>query len=214
MLALCVTLLGSAYTIRNAYRLSFLSGDTPREMLIYTQTSPDVMHVVRRLEEASRRRGGGLDIPILYDNETVWQWYFRDFTNARRVEPRLTAPPGEEIQAVFMLQENISRNPENSEYLQDFRLQQLPLRWWFPEGEIYNLGESDHWRTAPLDEVSLLAQALRAPFADETIVNLWDFLMYRDTNARLGSTDFVLAVRPVLADQIGLGTGAELNSRP
>ncbi len=214
MLALSLTLLVSIYTIRNAYRLSYRSGDTPREMLIYTQTSPDVIRVVRRLEEASRRRGGGLDIPILYDNETVWQWYFRDFTNANRVEPRLTAPPDKEIQAVFMLQENISRNPENREYLQGFRLQQLPLRWWFPEGELYDLGESDYWRTAPREEVSLLAQALRAPFADETIVSLWDFLMYRDTNARLGSTDFVLAVRPVLADQIGLGTGTELNSRP
>lgn len=214
MLALCITLLGSGYTIRNAYRLNYLSGDVPREMLIYTQTSPDVMQVVRRLEEASRRRGGGLNIPIWYDNETVWQWYFRDFTNATRVEPRLSTPPGPEVQAVFMLEENINRYQENQDYLQDFRIQQFPLRWWFPEGEMYELGASDHWRTAPLEDVSLLARVLRVPFADETVVDLWQFLIYRDTNARLGSTDFVIAVRPLLADQIGLGTGAELNSSP
>ncbi len=208
MLAISITLIGSVYTMRNAYRLSFLSGDVPREMMIYTQTTPDVMHVVRQLEEASRRRGGGLDIPIMYDNETVWLWYFRNFRAASNTGPNLSGPPAPEIQAVFMLQENISRNPQIREHLQDFRMQRLPLRWWFPEDSMYRL--RDNWRTGPIENVSLLGRVLREPFGDETIVQLWQFLMFREIGVPLGSTDFVVAVRPLLADQIGFGVGAEL----
>jgi hypothetical protein len=40
---------------------------------------------------------------------------------------------------------------------------------------------------------------------------LWDFLIRRDPGAPLGSTDFVIAVRPLLADQIGVGVGGALN---
>jgi predicted membrane-bound mannosyltransferase len=209
MLALCVMILGGFYTVRSSYRLSYLSGDVPREMLIYTQTSPDVMRVIRRLEEASRRRGGGLDMPVLYDNETVWTWYLRDFTGATRVGPQLSGPPGEEVQAVLMLQENLDQYPQNRDYLQGFRIQRLPLRWWFPEEQTYRLRPD--WTTAPLDQVSLLGQVLRAPFNAETTRNLWDFLIRRDPGAPLGSTDFVIAVRPLLADQIGVGVGGALN---
>jgi hypothetical protein len=209
MLALCVMILGGFYTVRSSYRLSYLSGDVPREMLIYTQTSPDVMRVIRRLEEASRRRGGGLGMPVLYDNETVWTWYLRDFTSATQVGPQLSGPPGEEVQAVLMLQENLDQYPQNRDYLQGFRIQRLPLRWWFPEEQTYRLRPD--WTTAPLDQVSLLGQVLRAPFNAETTRNLWDFLIRRDPGAPLGSTDFVIAVRPLLADQIGVGVGGALN---
>ncbi len=210
MLTVCITLLGSIYTVRNSLRLSFQNGDVPREMLIYTQTSPDVMHVVRRLEEASRRRGGGLDMPVLYDNETVWLWYMRNFRQSANSGQQLSGPPSPDVQAVLMLQENLSRFPENREYLADFRMQRLPLRWWFPEDAMYRL--RGDWRTQPVEEISLVGRVLRAPFDSETIVRMWDYLIYRDTRNPLGSTDFVIAVRPVVADQIGLGLGAELDN--
>lgn len=208
MLGLCVTLVGGAYTVRNAYRLNYLSGDVPREMMIYTQTSPDVMRVVRRLEEASLGRGGRLDMPILYDNETVWTWYLRNFTAASRFSGQLDGPPAANVQAVLILQENLDRYPQNREYLREFRLQRLPLRWWFPEDQVYRLREG--WRTAPIEQVSLLGRALRAPFDPRTTADLWNFLIRRDPGAALGSTDFVIAVRPLLADQIGVGVGGSL----
>nr|MCU0491480.1 TIGR03663 family protein [Chloroflexaceae bacterium] len=205
--ALCITLIGGLYTFRNAYRLAYLSGDTPREMLIYTQTSPDVMNVVRRLEEASRRRGGNLDMPVIYDNETVWSWYMRDFRRASRTGPQLSGPPAQDVQAVLLLQENLDQFPQNREYLRDFRLQRFPLRWWFPEDQMYRLGND--WTTAPVDQVSLVGRVLREPFAHETLLRVWDYMIWRDTRAPLGSTDFVLAVRPALADEMGLGIGGE-----
>ncbi|MDW8215919.1 MAG: TIGR03663 family protein, partial [Roseiflexaceae bacterium] len=53
-LAAGVTLIVAVYTLRSAYQLSFRYGDIPREMMIYTQTSPDVKRVIDRLDEALR----------------------------------------------------------------------------------------------------------------------------------------------------------------
>lgn len=209
-LTVCVLLTGSLYTIRNSHRINYVNGDVPTEMLIYTQTSPDVARVARRLKEVSRLRTNGLEMPVIYDNETVWQWYLRDFTNATRIGPQLPSAPGEEVQAVLMLQENLSRHPENRDMLEaeGFVLQRYPLRWWFPEGPMYDKGPD--WRTRPLEEVALLSRVMRAPFNDATLVDTWNFLLHRDLhNAGLGSTDFVLAVRPDIADLMGPGVGAE-----
>ncbi|MBC8075339.1 MAG: TIGR03663 family protein, partial [Chloroflexales bacterium] len=205
-LALGATLLLGAYTVRNSVRLSFLSGDTPREMLIYTQTSPDVMRVVRNLERASRVRHNNLSMPVIYDNETVWSWYMRRFTAATESGQVLSERPGPEVQAVLMLQENIDRSPANLEMLQGFHVQRLPLRWWLPEDDIYRLRAD--WRTAPVEQVSLLGRVLRDPLSGATAADLWQYLVYRNTKAPLGSSDFVIAVRPALAEEIGLGTGA------
>ncbi len=208
--ALCLTFLGGVYTIRNTYRLSYQLGDVPREMLIYTQTSPDVARVVRDLRELSFRRTRGLDMPVIYDNETIWKWYMRDFTNAQQTGPVLS-PPGDDVMAMLLLQENIDNNEQTRQNVEGFRLQRLPLRWWFPEDDIYRL--RSNWREAPIEDVSLLGRIMRAPTQEDTLLQTWQFLMYRDTQAPLGSTDFVLAVRPEVADQMGLGIGANLSQQ-
>jgi hypothetical protein len=178
-------------------------------MLIYTQTSPDVHRMVRRLEEISIRRTNGLQMPVMYDNETVWTWYLRDFTNAQRTGPSITKP-GDDIMAVLILQENLTNHPQNRQYLEQegFVLQRFPLRWWFPESETYRLDKG--WNNPANEPRSLLAKVLRQPFNDETLISLWEFLIYRDPGAPLGSTDFVIAVRPEIADQMGWGIGADL----
>jgi hypothetical protein len=209
-LAVCITLTGSLYTVRNAYRAAYELGDVPREMLIYTQTSPDVSRLVRRLEELSIRRTGSLAMPILYDNETVSRWYFRNFTEKQELSPPLTEPPGDEIQAMLLLTENIPGTFSESQALEGFCARRYPLRWWFPEREMYELHddagtEEVEWRSQPLDQVSLLARTLRAPFADETLAQVWMFLVHRDPGVSLGSTDFIFAVRQESAYQVSPG---------
>jgi predicted membrane-bound mannosyltransferase len=206
-LALAVTLLVALYSVRASYQLSYLWPDVAREKMIFVQTSPDLARVIDRLEQAATRRGGGLDMPIWYDNETVWAWYLRRFTNKQQQQPALPTPPGPEVQAVLMLQDNITANPQNLQNLQGFRIQRYPLRWWFP-----NEGNRlpDDWLTAPLDDSSpLLMRLLRDPLDGHAQAQLWRYLIYREPPESLGSTDFVIAVRPDLADEIGLGTGGE-----
>jgi hypothetical protein len=206
-LAIAVTLLGVLYNLRSSYQLNFLWPDDARERMIFVQTSPDAARVLGRLEQAAIRRGGGLDMPIWYDNETIWAWYLRRFTNKQQQPEALTTPPGPEVQAVLMLQENIDAHPQNLQNLQGFRVQRYPLRWWFPnEGS----GLSPDWMTAPLNENSpLLMRLLREPLDGRTQAQLWRYLIYRQAPDQLGSSDFVIAVRPELANEIGLGTGGE-----
>jgi predicted membrane-bound mannosyltransferase len=206
-LAIALTLLLTVYGVRSSYQLSYLWPDVAREKMIFVQTSPDLARVIDRLEQASMRRGGALDMPIWYDNETVWAWYLRRFSNAQQQPATLGSVPGPDVQAVLMLQENIDTNPQNLQTLQGFRIQRYPLRWWFPnEG---NRLPPD-WLTAPVDQNSpLLMRLLRSPLDGEAQAQLWRYLIYRIPPQPLGSTDFIIAVRPELADEIGLGTGGE-----
>ena len=204
-LVLAVALFGSAYTIRNAYQLSYRYGDDARELMIFVQTSPDVMRIVRGLEDAATRRSGNLK--VWYDNETVWSWYMRNFKDAQQQQPALPAP-GDDVMAVLLLQENIDANPQNLQALQGFRIQRYPLRWWNPEHALYRL--PDDWATAEVGpNSSLLMRLLRNPLDETGAVQLWRYLLFRQLPAAMGSTDFVVAVRPALADELGLGTGTE-----
>jgi uncharacterized protein (TIGR03663 family) len=205
-LIICLCAMLTLTSVRSSFRLSFLSGDVPREMMIYTQTSPDVPRVVRRLEQLSIERYNDLSMPVSYDNETVWLWYFRNFTNARNSGTTLSGPPDQQIEAVVMLQENIDMNPLNRENLGEFKVQRYPLRWWFPEDQMYRL--SENWRDQDFANVSLLGRILRNPLDGETIAQTWRFFIYREPNAALGSSDFVVAVRPELADDFGFGFGS------
>ncbi|HEU5016278.1 MAG TPA: flippase activity-associated protein Agl23 [Roseiflexaceae bacterium] len=205
-LALAVTIVTALYTVRSSSMLNYRWGDVPREMMIFVQTSPDVARVMNDLDQASIRHTGGLNLKIWYDNETIWGWYFRNFPNGERQQPTLSTPPGPDVKAVFMLQENIDNNPQNLQNLQGFLIQRYPLRWWFPEDQTYRL--PSNWRTAPVSPGSpLLMRLLREPFDGQTLAQTWQFLMYRKLPAPLGSTDFVLAVRPELANEFGMGIG-------
>jgi hypothetical protein len=199
-LALAVVLAGAAYTFRGAYRLSYQNGDNASELLVYVQTSPDVMRVVRALEDANTKRGGTMK--IWYDNETVWQWYFRNFKEAQQQPPSLPAP-ADDVMAIALLSENYNTNPQ---ILDGFRVQTYPLRWW--SDDWHRLPPD--WRSAPVTPDSpLLMRLLRAPLDGRTAAQAWQYLLYRQPPAPLGSYNFVLAVRPELANEIGLGTGEE-----
>ncbi len=206
-LAAGVTLIVAAYTLRSAYQLSFRYGDIPREMMIYTQTSPDVKRVIDRLDEALRRRSNAATATVWYDNETVWDWYRIRFARAEEQPPLLQRAPGDDVIAVLMLLENYA-NDQNRQFLEGFRVQRYPLRWWFPEEETYRLPRD--WMTAPVTErSSLLMRVLRQPFDPRTSQQFWQYILYRVPPHPLGSTDFVVAVRPEVAPEMGLGFGGE-----
>jgi hypothetical protein len=65
------------------------------------------------------------------------------------------------------------------------------------------------WREVELEQASLLTRVMRAPLDNDTLVDAWGFLIYRNFDAPLGSTDFIIAVRPDIADQMAPGFGAE-----
>ncbi len=193
------------YEVRSAWRLSYASGDTPKEMMIYTQTTPDALRVVHDLTNASMSRYGDMSMPIWHDNETIWDWYMRHFTNKVEQPPGAPAVPGDDIMAIVVLDENLKSIDDNT--LPGFLIQKYPLRWWFPEDQMYRL--SAKWYSDPVEEnASLLTRVLRQPFNSDTAVATWRYYMYRDTGFPLGSSDFYVAIRPEIAPYMSLGLGA------
>lgn len=93
-----------AYTLRATWLAVYTHPDVPVELLVYTQSAPDVPRIVRDVRElavnvtrgnrTSEDSTGGLSMPIIIDSgdangegSLAWplQWYFRDF---KRIEWR------------------------------------------------------------------------------------------------------------------------------
>ena len=131
----CVLTLALAQ-VHVAWRLVYREGDVPKDMLVYTQTSPDMHRMVEELTTLSAITTGGRDLEIWYDdrNGTSWpmQWYLRDFPNRHLYGGTIAGPP-DDVPVVLVARDNRS---SVEPYLEGYTAQEYVLRWWFPE-EIY-----------------------------------------------------------------------------
>lgn len=197
---------GLVFTIRSSLRLAYINGDVAVEPQVFVQTSPDVPRMLERLERASVLRTGRLDLPILYDNETIWDWYLRNYRYTEGSRGNRFNEIDEKVQAIFMLAENV---PANESLLDGFVRQQFPLRWWLPECEVYRLPASDPYCGAVPGATSLVSRFLSRPWDGQALADYWRFWFDRALPAPLGSTDWVILVRPELAAEFGISSGAE-----
>jgi uncharacterized protein (TIGR03663 family) len=201
-LLILVCMFGTVFTVRNSVRLSFINGDVPVEPMVYVQTSPDVQRVMTQLQQASLLRTGRLDLEVRYDNETIWDWYLRNYRNKDGSgSARLTID--EDTQAVLLLAENVAPHQDQ---LDGFVQQAYPLRWWFPECSVYRLPNDGYCGGEPTP--SLLSRLIRQPLDDATLAEVWRFWFDRRLTAPLGSSNWSLFVRPELAAEFDIGSGA------
>jgi len=128
-------------TVRADARLNFYHGDTPDEMLIYTQTAPDVAKVAKLIDQLAVESGQGNNLRITVDSTDAftwpWAWYLRKYTNVSYPDMSLyQAKPGGAVAAnpgeVLIL------NAQNQAEITAFPGQydsgrRLHHRWWFPE---------------------------------------------------------------------------------
>ena len=99
-LLLATTAAFSLAEVHAGWRMTYLQGDVPVDMLIYVQTSPDVPRVTDQLTQLSQEVTGGMGLEVWYDDVTQWpfNWYLHDFTNRRYfgsqlpTEQPMTAP--------------------------------------------------------------------------------------------------------------------------
>jgi len=129
------------FTVRAGWLASYRNGDVPVEMLVYTQTSPDLARLARQVEDLAFRSGRGRDLRIVVDATDgfswPWAWYLRDF---RRVAyPCYSTDPGcsrpstpPEADVVFVNARNLdwARRVLGDAFVEGPR---YPHRWWFPE---------------------------------------------------------------------------------
>ncbi|HEX5498850.1 MAG TPA: TIGR03663 family protein, partial [Thermomicrobiales bacterium] len=192
--------------IHTAWRLTYLEGDVPKDMLVYTQTSPDVTRVVDELTALSETMTGGKGLEIWYDdnNGVSWpmQWYLRDFPNRHLYGSSLTTTPTAPI--VLAGGDNVGAVQAA---MQGYTAQPYVLRWWFPE-EIYrNFAIAPELRPgrsawASVDQPHGIGDILgsvwtsaRNLFTPHGQAQVYRLLMYRDLPDRIDSYGFTLYIR-------------------
>ncbi|HWC30234.1 MAG TPA: flippase activity-associated protein Agl23 [Dehalococcoidia bacterium] len=118
-------------TVRASLTASFENKDTPVEMLVYTQTSPDIPEIMDRIQAVARESGLGTNLPIVIDDTDSyawpWAWYLRDYheVSYARVNENYEPPPN----AVLLIHRS------NASFIDGGQYNATPYkhRWWFCE---------------------------------------------------------------------------------
>ena len=168
-------------TVRAGWVATYVNSDVPRDMLIYTQTAPDIRNLVREIEEVGELTGDRKEIRISVDSAEgytwPWAWYLRGYDNALYPDQaERVSPPGEGTAVVVINAKNNDKlKPELGDGYTEGR--RIVHRWWFPENETYknpslSVGtffdaviDREEWRTS------------------------LDFFLYRKLDSQIGSTD-------------------------
>jgi predicted membrane-bound mannosyltransferase len=184
-------------------RMTYQEGDVPRDMLIYTQTSPDMPMVVSDLRELSLAVEGNLDLEILYDSRVAWpmQWYLREFNNKRIVSSAAGAPTAP---ALMISTEQFN---QFGGQLEGYTAFDYVLRWWFPEEMYRNFAiapELDPARSAwgaqsnphgPIDVLESIIESIAGHDNPVAQQELYRLLMYRELSSPIGQYRFKLMIR-------------------
>jgi uncharacterized protein (TIGR03663 family) len=134
-LVLAVLMLGFAF--RAGWIASYVNGDVPKEILVYTQTAPDIRQVAEEIELAGYLTGDREEIRLSIDSSDgfawPWHWYLRHNTRASYTELSGELAAAERGVAVAIINQ---RN--NNKAALDYQVgytegRRIVHRWWFPE---------------------------------------------------------------------------------
>lgn len=159
-----------ALTLFVGVRLTYQLGDVPRELLVYTQTSPRVPDVVDGIEAASVNSGLGEEIPVVIDGGIEpWIWYLRDYDQVSFTQVGEGYEPPAGAIVVVLATNDAAIQPYAEQYQEPVR---FPLRWWFPEFGTY--------KTLPTDNVFKFGgEFVGSLFRASTWDNWWRYFRYR-----------------------------------
>tara|TARA_A100001037_G_scaffold287446_1_gene296911 strand:+ start:66 stop:2426 length:2361 start_codon:yes stop_codon:yes gene_type:complete len=165
------------FTFRAGWIANYENGDVPEEILVYTQTSPDIHNLAKEIERTAALTGDRTAIKIAIDTRDAyqwpWQWYLRRYTDVSYSDHSSDkAVVGEDRLIVVVNEHNnaklITKLPDGFS-----EGRRLVHRWWFPEryrdlkpGEFFaTLVDRNRWK-GPVD-----------------------YFMYRELSNPLGSID-------------------------
>ena len=125
-------------SIRTMVSVTFERGDVPKDLLIYTQTSPSIPDLMGDITALAAATGQGYDLPIAVDTTDSfawpWAWYLRDYRRVSYVDFS-AGPPEGEFAVMLVNERNVSRLTEayGSRMEEYAPPERYPHRWWFPE---------------------------------------------------------------------------------
>ncbi len=151
---------------------AFQHGDIPVEMIVYTQTSPDIHNLARQLREQDAQQDASIAaIDGTSGFHWPWYWYLRgrqdiEYTNYGTTG--VTNPPRSPIALVHSTNKGTADPSFAEVYSEPQRLRQ---RWWFPEVVYRGYNDPQHFGIGKL-------------FADPVDRRTWrelaDYFLYRN----------------------------------
>ena len=165
------------FSVRTMVMASFVRGDDPRDLLIYTQSSGELAQIARDIDALAEASGRGYDLPIAVDSTDSfawpWAWYLRDYKAVSYVDFSNGMPTGE-YQVILVNQANLFR-------VQDYvatspiaygPYEQYPHRWWFDEYYKYAMA-------IPPEGICSGLQGNCGPQRLETWKHIWDGFVHQ-----------------------------------
>ena len=125
------------FTFRAGWIASFENGDIPVEMLVYTQTAPDIHNLAKDIEKTAILSGDRYEIKLAIDIRDAyswpWQWYLRRYTEVSFSDHTSDDIEVADDRLIAVINANnrasvVTRLPDG---LSEGR--KLVHRWWFPE---------------------------------------------------------------------------------
>ncbi len=128
------------FQVRAGAVAAYAHGDVPVEMLVYTQTAPDVPRIARQISEFAQQSGKGRELRITVDSSDgfawPWAWYLRDYPLVAYPcysQETGCSPPGQAPEADVLLL-NANNRPSLQGIVAGFcGGEHYKHRWWFPE---------------------------------------------------------------------------------
>lgn len=189
-------------TMRAAWTVTYKHGDIATEMLIYTQTTPDITRLAREIEQLSLRVTGGRDLRISVDSTSgftwPWAWYLRHYPNVEYPSySGVAGPPAGQV--VLVHANNVERMRP---YLTDYGPgQRYRHRWWFPEDYksaiewVAAMGSPAAAQPGRPNSAFGFGDAIAASLSPTGLETLWRYFFNRDLGKPLGSEDGFFFVR-------------------
>ena len=131
-------------SVRAGWNAAYKNGDIPVEMIVYTQTSPDVARLARDVQRVRRAASDGRQILVTIDGTSgfhwPWRWYFRDHEEIGYPSydgSPLRTPPDSDVVLVHSQNQpeaeaTLVGDQPSSDALFT-RGVRIRHRWWFPE---------------------------------------------------------------------------------
>ena len=139
-------------TVRAGWIATYINSDVPNELLIYTQTAPDIPRLANEIKAAGELTGTGNTINLIIDGTDgfswPWYWYLRDYTTVSYPEydttGKLENTPESSIVVVNARNASVVKDAlEVPEFSEGRRFQH---RQWFPE-DYRNITAGDFFGT-------------------------------------------------------------------
>jgi predicted membrane-bound mannosyltransferase len=129
----------SVFSVRTMVDASFTRGDVPKDMLIYTQTSPYLANVAHEIDQLAAASGKGYQMPIAVDSSDSfawpWAWYLRDYKAVTYVD-FTSGPPTGDFDVMLVNSTNLSKVNDQLAQQSSGKFAspiKYPHRWWFDE---------------------------------------------------------------------------------